>query len=161
VSATLPSIPAGHVPRGDEWLQILNGLLRITNIQIFSSAGGCTLSTTSSSYVDVTNATLAFTKLGSSSESDIGLFVCLDMYSTVTSTGATIAANIGGTDTDAFIAYSSAGNTVTPHGGLVKITGIGAGSYTVKLRAKRTSGTGVLTVDSLCNVSFTLIELPK
>lgn len=160
--ATLPTEPAGHVTTAAEWLQVLNALARITNPGVFTSNGGCTLSTTSASYVDITNASTTWTKLGDGASSNIIILIMVDIYpATAGSTVAMLGVNIGGTDYDTKTAtLSTLGTIGGTHVGARVITSVGAGSYTVKLRAKRTSGSGTLTVDSLCNESFLILEQP-
>jgi hypothetical protein len=163
MSATLPTEPAGHITKDSEWLQVLNAITRITNVAVFASQGGCTLSTTSSSYVDITGASTSWTKTASSADSDVVALVALDIYpSGAGSTAGMVAMSIGGTDTDVLLTYlSSAGVIGGTRVGFKAITGLGAAAYTPKLRAKRTSGTATLVVDSLVNVSFLVGELPK
>lgn len=161
--ATLPTnwIP-DHAPTALELAQVLNAITRITNITVFASAGGCTLSTTSASYVDITSATTSWTKTAAGSGSTILFAIALDIYPTVAgSTVAMLGVNIGGTDTDVKTATLSTSGTIGgTHMGFATIASVAAGAYTVKLRAKRTSGSGTLTVDSLCNVSFLVGEIP-
>jgi hypothetical protein len=127
----------------------------------FHSSTADTLSTTSSSYVDIVNASISWTKIGASGDSDIGVFVGVDIYTGSTATSSTIGININSTDYDAMLAYISPSGTVTSHFTLIKITGVGAGAFTAKLRAKRNSGAGTLTIDTLCNTAFVVCELPK
>jgi hypothetical protein len=127
----------------------------------FHNSTADTLSTTSSSYVDLVNASQSWTKIGASGDSDVGVFASVDMYTGATATAATIGININSTDYDVMLHYISASGTVTAHSAFVKITGVAAGAFTAKLRAKRNSGTGTLTIDTLCNTCFVVCELPK
>jgi hypothetical protein len=137
-------------------------LKRISNVGLFSSLGGCTLSTTSSTYVDITSASLSWTKIGGSADTDVEVRIDVDIYAaTAGSTGAKLAININGTDYDVKLVFiSPLGSLDGTQSAVVRVTGVTAGSWTPKLRVKRTSGTGTLTVDSLCNVSFRVAEIP-
>jgi hypothetical protein len=133
----------------------------LTNPAIFNSLGGCTLSTSSASYVDVVNATINWTKRGGSADSDVLVALMAEMYVGVNATTAVFGIGIGGADTDVVQCYCSTSGTVAgTRVGLARITGLAAAAYTPKVRAKRTAGTGVLTVDSLCNMAFFIAELP-
>lgn len=166
--ATLPTnwIP-DHAPTAAELAQLLNAVGRITNIGVFASAGGCTLATTSASYVDITNASMSWTKGGDGSGtggvgSTILVAVALAMYSaTAGATQGKVGVNIGGTDTDVMITYhSNVGTIQGSYVGFKTIPSVAAGAYTPKLRALRLAGTGTLTVDTLVNVSFLIGEVP-
>ncbi len=138
-------------------------LSRLSNLGVFASAGGCSLATTSASYVDITNASLSWTKLGGATDTDILVAVAISMYSATSGTTAgKVGINIGGTDTDVILTWHSAASTIQgSYVGFKKITGVAAGALTPKLRALRTSGSGTLTVDSLVNVAFLVGEVPK
>jgi hypothetical protein len=118
------------------------------NFDIFTSIGGCTLSTASATYVDITGASKAFTKIGGSADSDLVVQVSLACYATVAPTVVKIGVSVNGSDSDATQMPINTANahTALPTGA-VRITGLAAGTYTVKLRALRVSGTGTVTID--------------
>lgn len=136
-------------------------LSEVANTDIFNSIGGCTLSTTSASYVDITNATKSFTKIGSATDSDLIVTASLSGFSTVTGTDFRVGVNVDSTDYDLVkMAFNTANTHTALPTGAVRITGLAAGTYTVKLRAKRPAGTGTLTVDSGDSVSMVIHERP-
>lgn len=137
-------------------------LLRLSNIGVFSSLGGCSLGTTSSSYVDITNASATWTKQGGSADTDVlSIFAC-SIFSTVATTGSKLAININGTDYDMMLAFASLASTaVGAYVGIARITGVAAGTWTVKARAKRLSGTGTVSIDGNGNVMWLVGEIPK
>ena len=131
------------------------------NNVIFNSLGGCTLTTTSATYVDIVNATTSYTKIGASSASDLIVEVSASGFSTGATTGFVIGVNINAVDTDVtFMLFSTANAHTTLPTGRARITGLAAGAYTVKLRAKRNSGAGTLTVDNGDSVCFMVSEDP-
>jgi hypothetical protein len=73
----------------------------------------------------------------------------------------TVGINIGGTDYDVINFQPNPASTRSWFVGFRAITGVGVGSYTPKLRLKRTAGTGTLTLDTNDNASFVIGELPK
>ena len=79
------------------WIAQINRLTLGASDDVFSSRGGCTLSTTSASYVDVTNASKAFTKVGSSSESDLLVELSVCCYATAAPTVVKFAVQVNGT----------------------------------------------------------------
>lgn len=132
----------------------------MANKDTFNSVGGCTLSTTSASYVDIVNATKSFTKIGASADSDLIISgVGVSGFSTVGTTEFAVGVNVNGVDRDVTKLNMNSANvhTALPTGA-IRITGLAAGTYTVKLRAKRNSGTGTLTIDAGDAVSFVMEE---
>ncbi len=136
-------------------------LSEVANSDIFNSIGGCTLSTTSASYVDITNATKSFTKIGSAADSDLIVTASLSGYVTVTGTDFKVGVNVNSVDYDIIkLAFNTANTHTALPTGAVRITGLAAGTYTVKLRAQRPAGTGTLTMDSGDSVSMVIHERP-
>jgi hypothetical protein len=135
-------------------------LQSVVNEEIFSSLGGCTLSTTSSTYVDIVNAARSFTKVGSATDSDIFIEVSLSGFATVGVTEFAVGVSINSVDRDITKMIINTANAHTPFPtGYVRVTGLAAGTYNpVKLRAKRNSGTGTLTIDTGDTVSFKIKE---
>lgn len=132
---------------------------QLSNTAIFESLGGCSLSTTSATYVDITGASTSFTKLGGALESDMIVRVSMSLFVTVATTGIKIGVNVNGTDTDAaIITLNTANAHSTLPTGTVRITALAAGAYTVKLRALRSAGTGTLTIDGSDSVSMDIRE---
>jgi hypothetical protein len=136
-------------------------LAMVGNREVFTSVGGCSLASSSGSYVDVTGASKAFTKIASAAVSDVVVRVGLGGFATITGTVFKVGVNINGVDTDVM---SMLFNTANQHQGFPagvspRITGLAAGPYTVKLRALRVSGTGVITIDSNDTVSLDIEEV--
>jgi len=131
----------------------------VANSDIFGSVGGCTLSTTSGTYVDIVNATKSFTKAGAAADSDLIVWASVSGFSTVGTTEFAVGVNVNGVDRDLTkIIFNAANAHGTLPTGAVRITGLAAGTYTVKLRAKRNSGTGTLTIDAGDTVTFGMQE---
>ncbi len=132
---------------------------QLSNSGIFESLGGCSLTTTSATYVDITGATTTFTKLGGATESDMIIRVSLSLFVTSANTGVKIGVNVNSTDNDALIITI---NTANAHStlptGTVRITALAAGAYTVKLRALRNGGAGTLSIDTSDSVSMDIRE---
>lgn len=134
---------------------------RIASVDIFSSIGGCSLSTTSGAYVDITGAAKVFNKFGSAAESDLILMhVGVSGFSTVGSTGVKIGVNVNGVDYDVtFMLINTANNHAPLPTGGVRITGLPAAPYNIKLRALRTTGTGTITIDVNDTISWVIQEV--
>lgn len=129
------------------------------NEDVFSSIGGCSLGTTSASYVDITGASKAFTKVGGAADSDLIVLISLSGFVTVGGTGFKVGVQVNGVDRDATYMLMNSANTHIPLPmGAVRITGLAAGAYTVKARALRTTGTGTLTVDPSDSVTMVIKE---
>jgi len=137
-------------------------LATMANADIFSSLGGCSLSTTSGTYVDITGASKSFTKLSASADFDLIVLVNLSCFATVAPTVVKIAVNVNGVDNDATLMPINSANvhTALPTGA-VRITGLAANTYTVKARALRVSGTGTVTIDTNDTVTLVIQERAK
>lgn len=136
--------------------------IRAANKDFLNSVGGCSLTTTSATYVDITGASKAFNKYGGASDSDFLITVNLAMYSATNPSTVKIGVNINGSDYDVIIhSYNTANSHMPVPQGCVRITGLAAGVYTVKLRALRVSGTGTLNIDSNDNVLIICEEVAK
>jgi hypothetical protein len=145
-------LPSGHVVTADEFAIA-------TNKDSFGSLGGCSVPSTSASYVDITGASKAWTKIGSAAQSDVMVFAEASGFVTVANTVMAIGVNINGVDTDVtFMNFANSGLGLSLPGAWVRITGVPAGPYTVKLRIKRNSGTGALGIGSGDTVSFRVEE---
>lgn len=114
---------------------------------------------TSATYVDVTNASKSFTKIGSSTDSDLLVNVSVSCYVSVLGTNVKFGVRINGVDTDVTVMSI---NTATTHttmpSGYVRITGLSAGTYTIQLRALRASGVGTVSIDASDTVSMNIKE---
>lgn len=146
-------LPSGHVVTADEFASTYNE-------DVFVNLGGSSITvSTTTSYADITSASKSWTKILGSSASDVIVTATLSGQSSATNTGVKIGVNINGTDTDVILfAFSSANVHHTLPTGYARISGLAAGTYTVKLRAKRTSGTGTFTIDANDTVSFRVEE---
>jgi hypothetical protein len=134
-------------------------LNQVANSDIFDSVGGCSLSTTSATYVDITNASKSFTKLGAAADSDLIVELSLSLYSTVNATVVKLGVNVNSADSDVSIMPINTANAhETMPTGAVRIAGLGAGTYTVKARALRVSGTGTVTIDTNDTVTMVIQE---
>lgn len=139
----------------------VNRLTRGANADKFSSLGGCTLSTTSATYVSITNGSKSFTKLGSAAETDLMIDVSLSAYATVAATTVKVGVLVNGTDNDAtLMSINTANSHTTFPTGYVRLSGLAAGVYTVQLRALRVSGTGTVTMDASDTASMKFAEIP-
>jgi hypothetical protein len=160
---SLASVVVGRLRASvvNTWIAQINRLTLGASDDVFSSRGGCTLSTTSASYVDVTNASKAFTKVGSSSESDLLVELSVCCYATAAPTVVKFAVQVNGTDNEVVVfSINTANIHMTFPVGAVRITGLAASGYTVKARALRVSGAGTVTIDSSDTVTMVLKERP-
>jgi hypothetical protein len=134
--------------------------MRIANNQdVFVSLGGCSIPSTSTSYVDITGASKSWTKIGSAAQSDVMVYVGASGFVTVASTGFVIGVNINGIDTDVtYMLMTNAATETTLPGAWVRISSVPAGTYTVKLRSKRNSGSGNLGMSTGSSVTFRIEE---
>lgn len=109
-----------------------------------------TFSTTSSSYIDVvsTNLNVTITKTESASISDLLIEFNGTFYSTAADTRVVFAVSDGTTDYEVAPYYINGANEHKTVVGRIKISGLGIGSYTFKLRWKRTDGSGTITIDT-------------
>ena len=132
---------------GQKFRATLLGIL--ANIDVAPFVGTVTLSTTSTTYVDITGASKNFTKIGGVADSDLVVTVSASCYVSVASTGVKVGLNINASDVDATTMVINPTLTHSPlPTGAVRISGLPAGPYTLKLRALRSSGTGTITMDS-------------
>ncbi len=133
---------------------------RFAAIDIFNSIGGCTLSTTSGTYVDITGGSKAFTKYGNATDSDLIVQVCVSGYVSVAATVVKIGLRVNGVDYDVSIMPINAANSHAPWPtGSVRITNLPNNVYTLQLRALKVSGTGTITIDNNDTVSMTIQEV--
>jgi hypothetical protein len=134
-------------------------LAQLANVDVFASLGGCSLTLTSATYVNITNASKSFTKLGGATDSDLVVQASLSAWSSATATIIKIGVNVNSADTDAItFPFNTASVHTTSPDGIARITGLAAGAYTVQLRALRVSGAGTVTIDTQDTVSMTIRE---
>lgn len=162
MTATLPqAIPAGLPPGAFSVSQLIDVLRDVSNQNLFSAIGTASLTASATSYTSATGAAQSFTKNRGSTLTDVlGIILVAGFRSTSTVPLTTIAINDGTTDWPAaVIAY----NTLLEHlsfGGVARMTGLAAGSYTMTLRAKESAATGSWTLNSGDTVSMMLMEVP-
>lgn len=133
------------------------------NEDVFGSVGTCSIVvSTTTSYADITGASKNFNKILGGAGSDLIIDqISVGAWSNATTTNMKIGVNVNGVDTDVSIfQFSFANDRETIVGVPVRLAGLAAGLYTVKLRALRSSGTGTITVDTLSTVSFHMQERP-
>jgi hypothetical protein len=160
---SLASVVAGRLRASvvNTWIAQINRLTLGASKDVFSSRGGCTLATTSATYVDITNASKSFTKVGGAAESDLVISLSLSCYSTVTATVVKLAIQVNAVDNEVSLMSINTANThTTMPTGAVRIASLAAGVYTVKARALRVSGTGTVTIDTSDTVTMELEERP-
>jgi len=162
MTATAPqAIPAGLPPGAFSVSQLIDVLRDVSNQTLFGAVGTAAVVTSATTYTSATGASQIFTKNRSSALTDvIGLILVAGFRSTSTAPITTIAISDGTTDWPAaIIAY----NTVLEHmafGGMARMTGLAAGTYTMTLRAKESAATGSWTLNSGDPVSMMLMEVP-
>jgi hypothetical protein len=112
-------------------------------------------STTSTSYVDITGASLVFTK--SRNDTNIILYAAVTAFNSLSSGAAEIVHSVDGSgNADAFKIIPSLANESTANMRISRKNGLSAGSHTIQLRVKSsTSNTA-----SIQAVSITVIEVP-
>lgn len=149
----MSGLPTGHVVTADEF----NASVGANSVEFRTNS--LSLSTTSSTLVDMPGASTSFTKLLGSTASNLVVLVSCSMFSTVGSTTLDIAINCNSTDTTAgnFVLNTANVHETLPTGS-VSLTGLAAGTYTVKVRTKRNSGTGALTQDGTDSVLMQIWE---
>lgn len=131
----------------------------MANVNTFDSLGGCSLNSTSATYVNISSALLAFTKFMGATDSDVIVTFSLSGYTATNTSTIKVGVNLNGADTDAVLfQYSSANIRTTLPTGIVRVSGLAAGGYTAQLRALRSAGTGTLMVDINDSVSIRVEE---
>lgn len=158
--ATLPSsLASGHEPSGIEISELLIATARLTNLDLFVSLGGCTLSTTSASDVNVQGATWSYTKLGDATKSDV--LILLGVSAFVAAQPNIISYSVAeGQNTHAthFMYY----NVALHHDmswGVVQIHNLTPNTYNFQVMANVTGGT-TATINSNDAVFAFTAEIP-
>lgn len=115
--------------------------------------------TTSASYADhdATNSILAFTKLQAST--DLLVEISATLFSTGANTHVKFGIYDGTTDHDVASLFINPATTHMPVSGFVKISGLAAGSYTLKLRWLRSAGSGTLTTNADDRICIKAMEV--
>lgn len=153
--------PNKIVTAGDLGL-ITNALAGITNLGIMSAIGAASLAaSTSATYVDVTGTGMTWNKLRDSASSDVIVLLALRAFTTVASTQLDFGINVGGTDYDVVRGDSNLASTHETYVGFLQIAGVAAGAGSPKVRFRRNSGTGAITINTGDTVAYLIGELPK
>lgn len=112
----------------------------LTNSVEFRTSAA-TLATSSTSFVDITGGSTSFTKLLSGALSNIVVEISISAFSTAIATLTQVGVNINGADV---LAVNHTISAASAHSafptGVATFTGLAAGTYTVKARAKWVSG---------------------
>lgn len=148
----MSGLPSGHVVTADEF----NAAVGANSVEFRTN--GLSLSTTSGSFVDVPGASTSFTKLLGTSASNVVVEISPSLSASVAGTAIDIGINMNGTDTVATNFYLNTTNHTDVPTGVATFTGVAAGSYTVKARIRRTTGTGTLTQDGNDSVLIKIRE---
>jgi hypothetical protein len=160
-SNLISQFASGQYVKGTDANNLVETERKNSNIAPFVTIGGAAVATASTTYVTVTGTTQAFTKLGSSTQSDV---VAIGMVACRLSTAgpnAAFAINDGTTDWQFAIFVA---NTINEHNstfGLVTLTGLAAGAYSFNMRAKVSSVTATVTVDAGDTAAMMFLEVPK
>ena len=120
----------------------------LPQIPLVSYAPTGTFSTVTSSYTAVASSNIDVTITKYNSNSNILIDLDCTMYSTANNSNVRFAVNDGSIDYDITNFYFNVANSHTTITGKVTVTGLGVGVYTFRLRWKRVSGAGTLTIDS-------------
>jgi len=158
--ATLPaSLPDQHEPSGIEITELLTAITATSNYNLFFSNGGCTLSTTSASNVNVQGARWTFTKLGDATESDVLIVLGISAFVAAQPNiiNYTVAEGLNTHDTH-FMYY----NVASHHDmswGLSRISLMTPNTYTFQVMANVTGGT-TATINSGDTVFALTLEIP-
>jgi hypothetical protein len=142
-------LPANHIVTADEFAAA-------SNDETFDSLGGCSLSTASASYVNITNASKSFTKYLAAAASDLLVEVSLTAFSGTASVRMKIGVNISA-DTDVTLFFFNDASKHLTITGRARVTGLAAGAYTVQLRALSVNG-ATMTIGADDTVSFGVKE---
>lgn len=123
----------------------------------FWSFGGATGSTTSGSNTTLATASSSLLKRSALTRVEVDLRA--SCFTTLaTNTEATFAVGLGGTDYDIASHFCNPTGTHLSCSGIRYLTGIAAGTYTVTVRWRRTSGAGTLTRDANDTMSLSVKE---
>jgi hypothetical protein len=138
-----------------EWSQLLLSLYSGSNYQILHTTTAA-LSSTSTTYVDVSNTSFSVNKMLVSTKSDLGFLLMVHANRATAGTSTTYGISTNGTDNDNHkMTYTTALKCMFSSGVNV-VTGLGAGSVAVKVRAKG-SAANTMTItagDTLCLLWF-------
>jgi hypothetical protein len=158
MTISLPVWPIGHAVSSTEWANLVNTMSARTNIDLGGGDGTVSLSTASATYVSATGGTFDFTKQLSATDSNLIVIVSLTAYLATASGTVGFGISDGTTTTDV---VSRTVNVVSHHeqfAGMVKLTGMNAGTYTFILRGKTSAGT--LTMDANDFLHLVIFEQP-
>ena len=118
-----------------------------------------TKTTTSASYADIDGTAMDVTIVKRLANTDILIDFRGSLYSTAASTIVTFGVAETGTDYDIHLKTFNVANSHVDIGSMTRITGLAAGSHTFRLRWKRTSGAGTLTMDTTDRVYISAEEV--
>lgn len=159
--ATLPSsLATNHEPSGIEITQLLTAIDRLANYKLFMSNGGCTLSTTSASDVNVQGASWSMIKEGDATKSD--LLIVLGISAFVSAQPNIINYSIIDQTSRSYITHFMYYNVANHHDwswGLARIKLLTPGIYTFQVTANVTGG-ATASVDAGDGVFALTLEIP-
>lgn len=118
-----------------------------------------TLTTTSSSYADVDGSAMEVTLTKKTAGADILINIHASMYSAGSSAGVELAIHEGSTDYSLTVFFFNTANVHHSVSGFIRITGLSVGTGIFRLRWKRISGSGTLTMDASDRVSMSAQEV--
>lgn len=134
-------------------------LAALANEEIKQLSPGA-LNTTSATYVDITGASVSFTKIFAVTRVRFTLHLT-HWVSAAIPTTADFAMRINAVDYPIALTYrnDTIGNHQAASGIAVVPGGLAAGAYTVQARWKRSAGTGTVQLDSNDRISFSVREI--
>lgn len=118
-----------------------------------------TKTTTSSSYADVDGASMEVTIDKKLADTDVLIDLRFSFYATAVPSRLVLGVSESGTDYEVHSRDINTANSHSEGSALRKITGLAAGSHTFRLRWKRTSGSGTITMDTNDRVYLSAIEV--
>ncbi|HEY6018589.1 MAG TPA: hypothetical protein VIY48_01455 [Candidatus Paceibacterota bacterium] len=161
MTATLASLfSSGYPLYGAPMAGLLKAITSLCNITMFNSQGGCSLSSSATTYTNVTSASQSFTKVYDAATSNILVIFAATSSRASGGSNTTFGINDGTTDRDmAVIQFNTANEHQLAIGGVL-ITTLEPKTYTFQLRAKG-SGATAMTIDTNDTVTMLFLELPK
>ncbi|HEY6018590.1 MAG TPA: hypothetical protein VIY48_01460 [Candidatus Paceibacterota bacterium] len=160
MTATLPAaLAADHEPSGIEISQLLDATLRLSNVVLFNSIGGCTLSTTSATYVNVQGAFQSYSKVGDANESDILILVAVGSWVSAVPNYMSFTIAEGVNTHDTHLSYFNTANHHDTSFGTCRISNMTPNTYAFQLQASVTGG-ATAHIDTSDTVMMLIMEIP-
>lgn len=124
-------------------------------------AGSPSLSHNTTSFVTIGSTTAAASLVKERDDTDLRVDLRASMYTTVADTAFELAISIGGSDAALMDGLLNPASQREFMSCIRYLSGVAAGTYTIAMRARRVSGTGVLSMNTDDHLTFSVDEDPR